>query len=84
MNTHPISPGAELRLRRALRGAAGRYLAARARPGTPGSHLAAMLDAWTAWVQTAIAAGMTPAEIGAAAALDDAGTVGGGVSKVTA
>ena len=68
MNTHPT---AEVRLRRALRGAAGRYLAAWSRPTTPGSHLAAMEGAWTAWVQTAIAAGMTPAEIGDAAGISD-------------
>lgn len=71
MSAHPISLGAEIRLRRALRGAAGRYLAARARPGTPDRHLAAMEGAWAAWVQTAIAAGMTPAEIGGAAGISD-------------
>ena len=71
MSASPISLGAEIRLRRALRGAAGRYLTARARPGTPDRHLAAMLGAWTAWVQTAIDAGMTPAEIGGAAGISD-------------
>ena len=71
MSARPISLGAEIRLRRALRGAAGRYLAARSRPTTPDRHLAAMEDAWTAWVQTAVDAGMTPAEIGGAAGISD-------------
>lgn len=71
MSAHPISLGTEIRLRRALRGAAARYLAARRRPGTPDTHLAAMLGAWTAWVQTAIAAGLTAHDIGAAAGLVD-------------
>ena len=71
MSASPISLGAEIRLRRALRGAAARYLAARRRPGTPDRHLAAMEGAWVAWVQTAIAAGMTPAEIGGAAGISD-------------
>ena len=71
MSAHPISLGAEIRLRRALRGAAGRYLAARARPGTPDRHLTAMEGAWRAWVQTAYAAGLTAHDIGAAAGLVD-------------
>jgi len=71
MSASPISLGAEIRLRRALRGAAARYLAARRRPGTPDRHLAAMEGAWVAWVQTAIAAGMTPGEIGGAAGISD-------------
>ena len=71
MTAHPISLGAEIRLRRALRGAAARYLAAHARRGTPDRHLAAMEGAWVAWVQTAIAAGMTPGEIGGAAGISD-------------
>ena len=61
----------EIRLRRALRGAATRYLAARRRPSTQERHLDVMLSAWTAWVQTAIAAGMTPAEIGEAVGISD-------------
>src|SRR5690625_7424008 len=71
MTASPISLGAEIRLRRALRGAAARYLAARSRPTTPDRHLAAMEGAWVAWVQTAVAAGMTPAEIGGAAGISD-------------
>jgi len=71
MSASPISLGAEIRLRRALRGAAARYLAARRRPGTPDRHLAAMEGAWVAWVQTAVRAGMTPAEIGGAAGITD-------------
>ena len=71
MSASPISLGAEIRLRRALRGAAARYLAAHARRGTPDRHLAAMEGAWTAWVQTAVDAGMTPGEIGGAAGISD-------------
>jgi len=69
MSGHPIGFGAEIRLRRALRGAAARYLAARRRPGASDRHLTAMEGAWVAWVQTAYAAGLTAHDIGAAAGL---------------
>src|SRR5690625_4758238 len=71
MTAAPISLVAVLRLPRALRCSTARSLAARSRPTTPDRHLADMEGAWTAWVQTAVDAGMTPGEIGGAAGISD-------------
>lgn len=54
--------------RRALTGAARRYLAAEARGASP-MHLAVLLGAWNARVQAALAAGLTPYEVGQAAGI---------------
>lgn len=69
-----ISFPTELLVRRALRGSAKRYLDSLARGTSSDYNLSALLGTWVAWVQTAIDAGLTPAEIGAAAGLvDDVG-----------